>query len=63
MLSNGDRVWYTSEMSFEDLKKYIINNDFIEIERYPWVYKGCIRESRPAKASYQTKSIVYVGWD
>lgn len=63
MLANGDRVFYKTEMPFEEFKKYISENEWIEIERYPWVSIPNGWSSRPTKASYQTKNIIYVDWN
>ena len=51
---------YKSELSFDEFKKYIAENDFIEIERKHNHTIGNTTYFRPKKASYQTKSIVYV---
>jgi hypothetical protein len=63
MLANGDRVYYNTDMPFEDFKKMISENEWLEIEREPWVSIPNGWSRRPPKASYQTKSIVYVNWD
>lgn len=63
MLANGDRVCYKTDMSFNEFKQYISKNEWITIEREPWVSIPNGWSSRPAKASYQTKSIVYVDWN
>ena len=34
-----------------------------EVHRYPWVSIPNGWSSRPTKASYQTKSIIYVDWN
>ena len=64
MLANGDSVYYKTEMSFQDFKDMLTQQEWIEIERSTWESTGHGSWSaRPPKASYQTKSIVYVNWD
>lgn len=64
MLANGDRLYYHTEMSFNDFKNMLSENEWITIERNTWESTGTRSwSSRPPKASYQTKSIVYVDWD
>ena len=64
MLANGDRVYYKTSLSFEDFKKMLSENKWVTIERNTWESTGVGGwSSRPPKASYQTKSIVYVNWD
>src|SRR5690625_4059004 len=63
MLANGERVDYKTEMSFDSFKRMISENEFIEIERAPWVSTPNGWSSRPPRASYLTKSIIYVNWD
>lgn len=64
MLANGDSVYYKTEMSFQDFKDMLAQQEWIEIERDTWESTGYGSWSaRPPKASYQTKSIVYVNWD
>lgn len=62
-LADGDRITYESDKTLDELKQYIIENDFIEIPRSGTVpIKNGIRFV-PKLASYQTKSIVYVDHD
>lgn len=63
MLANGERVDYKTEISFDDFKRMISEKEFIEIEREPWVSIPNGWSSRPPRASYLTKSIIYVNWD
>ena len=64
MLANGDMIFYRTSMSFEKFKNMINENEWIEIERRPWVSNPSGGwSSRPPNALYQTKSIVYINWD
>lgn len=60
VLANNDRLACKTEMSFEDFKKYLSENSFIEIERSHPHQIGNTTYFRPGKAYYQTKSIVYI---
>ena len=63
-LADGDRVTYESDMTLDELKQYISQNDFIEIPRsgtVPYGNNGI--RFVPTLASYQTKSIVYIDHD
>jgi len=60
-LSDGDTVEYITEMSLEEFKRYITDNDFIQIERSgrePYGIGGWRRV--PKFASYSTRSFVYI---
>jgi hypothetical protein len=60
-LADGDSVTYETDMTLEELKNYIITNDFIELPRSGTVPVGVNGWRRvPKLGSYQTKSIVYV---
>lgn len=63
-LADGDRTIYESDMTLDELKQYIANNDFIEIPRsgsIPYGHGGF--RSVPMLGSYKTSSIVYINHD
>ncbi|MEF9984195.1 MAG: hypothetical protein RR806_05060 [Oscillospiraceae bacterium] len=63
-LADGDSVTYETDMNLEELKSYIVAQNFIEIPRNSTVpYGNGGWRSVPTLASYQTKSIVYINRD
>lgn len=59
-IADGDTIIYETDLTLEQLKSYISNNDFIEIPR-----KGTVNIKNgvkfvPTFASYRTTSIVYI---
>ena len=60
-LADGDRIFYNSDLGFEDLKKFVSENPYIDIPRNGWErYGNNGWKTVPKLASYQTKAIVYI---